>query len=120
MGKQRQWTCRKCKQRTPRVLANCLTPDCTGKRPKPRKPKHSRVLDRYPYEQWVERYGEVCGICGAKPSPNRRLDRDHDHHVVGEGWEGARGLLCWNCNKHFIHSRVTVDLLLNAAKYLDR
>jgi hypothetical protein len=112
-SRRRFWTCRKCDARVPRVLANCLTPDCTGKRPKPRKPKHMIGLEK-PYGWWVEQYGERCGICGRAPSESRRLDRDHDHRT-GE----PRGLLCHLCNRN-LGNRVDVDWLLNAAKYLDR
>lgn len=51
------------------------------------------VLD-IPYEVWVARFGELCGICGAAPKPGKRLCRDHDHRT------GAmRGLLCFQCNR---------------------
>ena len=67
-----------------------------------------------PYERWVEQFGEVCGICGAKPK-GKRLNRDHAHRQP----YGARGLLCSRCNR-WLPYFATIDWLLNAAKYLDR
>jgi hypothetical protein len=112
-SRRRFWTCRKCDARVPRVLANCLTPDCTGKRPKPRKPAHHAEKDSTTYETLVERYGELCGICGAGRG-TRRLHRDHDHKTGR-----VRGLLCFRCNAA-LRDYMTLDWLLNAAKYLDR
>jgi hypothetical protein len=67
-----------------------------------------------PYEQWVEQFGERCGICGKPPKPGRRLDRDHDH-ATGE----PRGLLCgMPCNRA-LTSRMTAEWLRAAAAYLD-
>jgi hypothetical protein len=112
----RTWTCKKCKARWPRRNAKCLTHNCTGKRPAKRVPKHREIM-AVPYERWVEQFGEVCGICGRKPSANRRLDRDHSHREP----YGARGLLCHSCNRTLSSQHgITVDWLLNAAKYLDR
>jgi hypothetical protein len=67
-----------------------------------------------PYEEWVERFGETCNICGAEPSENRRLDRDHCHRT-GE----ARGLLCHLCNRA-LGNRVDSAWLERAAAYLRR
>jgi hypothetical protein len=116
-SRTKTWRCRKCGEKTPRVLANCLTPDCTGKRPKPRKPAHRAILDSLPYERWVERYGERCGICGRAPSATRRLDRDHWHNGPRAG--EPRGILCARCNRA-LPNWVTAEWCLNAAKYLDR
>lgn len=67
-----------------------------------------------PYEEWVIRYGEVCGICGRPPGPSRRLDRDHDHRT-GE----SRGLLCHRCNRG-LPNWVTPDWLAKAKAYLEK
>jgi hypothetical protein len=107
----RQWTCRKCRTVHPRRKQLC---SCGGRRPPARVPKHRAVLDA-PYEEWVAKYGEVCGICGRPPSEDRRLDRDHCHD--GDGY--ARGLLCWFCNKT-LPKRVDVEWLEAAAAYLRR
>jgi recombination endonuclease VII len=106
-----QWTCRKCGSQWTRRKQRCT---CGRARPKKRGPAHRRALD-YPYEWYVEQFGERCGICGWEPTPfnERRLDRDHDHDT-GE----PRGLLCWLCNKR-LDKRADVDWLLNAANYLD-
>jgi hypothetical protein len=116
----RTWTCRKCGGVNPRTNAQCIhiderreMPRCTGRRPAKRIPKHREIM-AVPYERWVEQFGEVCGICGAKPSANRRLDRDHDHKTGA-----ARGILCHSCNRR-LWPGSTVDWHLNAAKYLDR
>src|SRR3954469_3232113 len=95
-----QWTCRGCKRKWSRRKKLCV---CGRKAPALRKPAHLKVLDE-PYEAWVERFGETCGICGRGPG-TRRLDRDHCHH-------GAvpRGLLCARCNRA-LPSWVTVDWL---------
>jgi hypothetical protein len=106
----RVWTCG-CGYRWSRVKQKC--PDCGCLRPKSRPPKHRAILNSLPYEQWVERYGERCGICGREPSATRRLDRDHDHKT-GE----PRGLLCHACNRR-LWNGATVEWCLNAAKYLD-
>lgn len=106
----RFWTCGGCKTRWPRTRQKC---DCGRKRPKPTRPAHRAVLDN-PYPWWVERFGEACGICGASPTPGRRLDRDHDHRT-GE----ARGLLCHMCNRTLGRS-ITADWLRRALDYLER
>ena len=72
------------------------------------------VLAELPYEWWVERYGELCGICGSGPSESRRLDRDHDHKT-GQ----PRGLLCHTCNRRLWHGS-SVEWLTAAAGYLER
>jgi hypothetical protein len=105
----RQWTCRKCRSIWPRTKQKC---DCGQRRPE-RKTASQKALDHLPYEWWVERYGEVCGICGALPK-NRRLDRDHDHRT-GE----PRGLLCWSCNR-LLPNRVDAEWLRRASGYLAR
>jgi hypothetical protein len=111
----RTWTCPKCGyDKWPRKYSKCHTPGCTGRRRKSPPPKHREIM-AVPYERWVEQFGELCGICGAKPKNGRRLNRDHSHREP----YGARGLLCANCNRH-LHYWATVDWLLNAAKYLDR
>jgi len=77
-------------------------------------PKHRAALE-LPYEWYVERFGERCGICGFVPQPGgRKLDRDHEH--VGEG--RPRGLLCAICNKK-LDDRVSPEWLRNAADYLE-
>lgn len=84
---------------------------CGKRKPARRKPAHMAVL-RTPYEEWVARYGETCGICGRGRSDARRLDRDHDH-ATGE----MRGLLCFRCNR-MLASWITEAWLLAAANYL--
>ena len=106
----RVWTCRKCGTRNRRVQQLC---SCGTRRPKPRVPAHRQVLDTMPYEEWVERFGERCGICGREPS-GRRLDRDHCHRT-GE----PRGLLCHRCNRA-LPSWVDADWLELAWTYVTR
>jgi hypothetical protein len=100
---RRFWTCPKgCGGRWERSLVKCRTEGCSGRRPKPRVPKHARTLrdDGYPvYEATNERIhgpaftGEwtpdCCGVCGKPPTTERHMDRDHDH-VSGL----PRGLAC--------------------------
>ncbi len=107
----RQWTCQGCRTVWPRTKQKCT---CGRKRPAARKPAHRAVLDSMPYEAWVEQFGETCGICGAGPSANRRLDRDHDHKTGV-----ARGLLCHLCNRA-LGNRVDSAWLERAAAYLRR
>jgi hypothetical protein len=70
---------------------------------------------KIPYEVYIEiNGGEHCGICGRKPLPHRRLDRDHDHRT-GK----PRGLLCHSCNRTLKHS-VTISWMWAAIAYLRR
>lgn len=67
------------------------------------------------YERYIEiNGGEVCGICGRKPSARRKLDRDHCH-ASGV----ARGLLCARCNRA-LASHITVEWLQAAITYLEK
>jgi hypothetical protein len=116
----RTWTCKKCGGKNERKFAKCQTRGfkgviCSGKRPAKRIPKHREIM-AVPYERWVEQFGEVCGICGAKPKPGKRLKRDHAHREP----YGARGLLCFRCNRFGIPYWVDTNWALNLAKYLDR
>jgi hypothetical protein len=114
VSRARYWTCRVCGTRWPRTKQRC---DCGIRRPPARKPKHQLVLDTLPYEAWVERFGERCGICGRPPGPNRRLDRDHWH---GGPYAGEpRGLLCHLCNRR-LPEGVTTGWLNRAGAYLAR
>lgn len=112
------WRCRrqskgvKCGHINPGVKRTCRV--CGKPRPTRNVPAHLAVLAEMPYEQWVTRFGERCGICGRVPSTRRRLDRDHDHRS-GQ----ARGLLCARCNRA-LPNWVTAQWLRAAADYLER
>ena len=106
----RIWTCKKCRAVNPRVKQKC--PECGNKRPV-RKTNAQKALVE-PYEAWVARFGETCGICGRGPSQRRRLDRDHCH-ASGR----SRGLLCARCNRA-LPNWVTPEWCRAAAIYLER
>ena len=110
------WTCRrvlggvKCGATNPTRLRKCRA--CGKHRPKRKRPAALQLT----YEQYIElNGGEHCGICGRKPSPNRRLDRDHDHGPSGK----PRGLLCWRCNSQ-LRTWMTIEWLSAASAYLER
>jgi hypothetical protein len=108
----RTWTCRFCwTGEIPNAKRNC--PTCSRPKKRRSKPQHQMILET-PYELWVARFGERCGICGRPPSEGRRLDRDHDHRT-GE----PRGLLCHRCNRA-LPNWVTPDWLHKAIEYLLR
>lgn len=96
----RTWTCQrvtdgiKCGSVNPKRNLICKT--CGKRRPVTKREAHFSVLD-LPYEVFVAANGglERCGICGAQPSPDRKLDRDHEHK--GDGL--VRGVLCHSCNR---------------------
>ena len=95
----RTWRCQsvkagvRCGTDNPRTKSKCAREGCTGRRPKRQRPAHMAVLD-IPYEVWVARFGERCGICGAAPRSGKRLCRDHDHRTGT-----MRGLLDFQCNR---------------------
>jgi hypothetical protein len=76
---KRYWTCPKgCGGRWPRELVKCRTEGCTGRRPKPRVPKHARTLRDDGYDVYAavnaelhaEAFGgewtpDCCGVCRA-------------------------------------------------------
>lgn len=107
----RVWTCAKCGTPWPRTKQKC---SCGRKRPAPRKAAHLRVLEELPYEWWVDRFGETCGICGRPPKDGRKLHRDHDHRT-----REPRGLLCYPCNSA-LRSYMTAEWLEKALAYLER
>lgn len=115
---ERTWTCQrisrgvKCGTKNPRRKKLCAR--CGKARPARKVVGHKAILGEMPYEEWVELFGERCGICGRAPTARRRLDRDHDHKS-GE----ARGLLCARCNRA-LPSWVTVEWLRKAIIYLCR
>lgn len=114
----RTWKCQrvmkgvKCATINPR--RNMLCKECGKRRPATKIPAHKAILNTMPYEEWVEEYGEVCGICGRKPTANRRLDRDHDHKTGL-----PRGLLCAKCNRS-LPGHVDISWLERALVYLKR
>lgn len=67
------------------------------------------------YRELCEVLGEVCAICGAGPTPHRRLSIDHDHET-----DEIRGLLCGKCNLAIGHLRDSVEFLTKAIAYLSR
>lgn len=114
------WTCQrvsqgvKCGTVNRAVERKCQL--CGKPKPARKRPAHTAALD-LPYETYVEiNGGEWCGICGVGPSPNRRLDRDHEHRADGK----ARGLLCWDCNKRLSTRIANPEWLRAAVAYLER
>lgn len=111
----RVWTCQGCKTQHPRTKQKC---SCGRKRPAARKPAHRAVLDSMPYEEWVERFGDACNICGAKQKDGGpRLHRDHGHS--GKTLGVARGILCFRCNSA-LPARCDAEWLERAAAYMRR
>jgi hypothetical protein len=114
--KAKTWKCIRvskgvvCGAKNPSRVRKCQV--CRKWRPKKHVPSHKSVL-KIPYAEWVERFGEVCGICGREPSPHRRLDRDHLH----EGDGTARGLLCVRCNRSLRH-HMNEEWLEKALEYI--
>lgn len=78
------------------------------------KEGHQLVLELLPYPEWVEEFGEECGICGRPAPPRRRLARDHDHRT-GE----PRGLLCSPCNRA-LRDWMDAEWLAKALTYIRR
>jgi len=71
------------------------------------------------YKILVERYGEVCGICGKEETCHnqhslKRLITDHDHRT-GE----VRGLLCNQCNWKLGYLE-DIEFVVNARLYLEK
>lgn len=116
---ERFWTCQrrqdgqKCGHVNPKRKQICER--CHKRRPATKQPAHRKVLEQ-PYEVFVAANGgrEECGICGAKPTDGRRLDRDHDHRTGR-----PRGLLCHFCNRT-LSNRLRVEWLRSALAYLER
>lgn len=112
----RVWRCQRVKAGVKCATLNLRTKqkctECGGPRPKARPPAHRAILDQ-PYEWWVARFGERCGICGVEPADGKRLHRDHEH--TGDGV--ARGLLCFQCNRKL--GNKNAEWLCAAAVYLD-
>ncbi len=115
---ERTWICQrqtggvKCRATNPKRRHICAA--CGKRRPKSKRPAHMAALDAFDYVQWVAEHGEVCAICGAQPTPGRRLARDHEHKGAGT----PRGLLCFRCNRML--GNKTAEWLHAAAEYLDR
>ena len=78
--------------------------------------KHKQFLkeNRHRYEELLSAQGGGCALCKRPPSPNRKLDMDHDHKDMF-----LRGLLCHRCNRTLV-SWITADWLRAAAAYLEK
>lgn len=90
-----------------------------GKRKPKQKPKAHMVALRLTYEDYIAlNGGEHCGICfrtrDQLPSPERRLDRDHDHDT-----HKPRGLLCREDNRK-LKRWITAPWVAKVALYLER
>ena len=114
----RYWRCRRVSQSIPCNTLNLARKrkctECGKPKPPKRKPAHMAALE-LPYEWYVERFGENCGICGVGPSDGRRLDRDHEHKGNGR----PRGLLCRKHNR-MLKRWLTDDFMRQALAYLER
>lgn len=112
----RTWTCRGCKTTAiPKIKRKC--PECGKTRPATRKPAHLKVLAEISHEEWYERFGDSCNICGKKPTEGqRRLNRDHQH--TGPRAGEPRGSLCGRCNRA-LPAWIDAAWLAKAHAYLD-
>lgn len=99
---KRYWTCPKgCGGRWERTKIKCGTEGCTGRRPKPRVPKHARTLRDDSWEHYDAVNAAIhgiedgsCAVCGRPEHESMHHHREHDH-VTGN----PRGLVCFQCNR---------------------
>ena len=79
-----------------------------------RKRKYGLTSEEY--DTMFKTQGGRCAICGEdQDNMPYKLDVDHDHNT-GK----VRGLLCHSCNLILGSARDRIDLLYQAATYLDR
>lgn len=76
--------------------------------------------DQATYDRFFEKQGGVCAICGKKETRVAKgslcsLAVDHDHET-GE----IRGLLCYHCNLALGHFKDSIEMLYEAANYLEK
>lgn len=145
-------TCKSCKENKPEEQFQIAKGNKTGRTGKCKKclsdydktPK--RVADRLaryaanPDRQWrntlkhkfgltVEQYNTMlleqngkCAVCPTKPTPEQRLDVDHDHACC-PGKKGCskciRGLICRRCNVTLGLVKDDTKLLLSLVSYLN-
>src|SRR3972149_8874044 len=83
--------------------------------------KYGLSLDEW--QALYDKYNGACHVCYQKPSTGR-LNVEHEHV---KGWRKMkpeerkkyiRGLACYICNHRLLTRGVTIEKLLNAAKYL--
>lgn len=103
---RRYWTCRKCGTRHERTTQVCRAAiadgeECSGRRPKPRVPKHARTLQDDSYQSYLQVASDIhgvtdesCCVCGKPRHELMHHHRDHDH-VSGQ----PRGVVCFQCNQ---------------------
>jgi hypothetical protein len=65
------------------------------------------------YNNWLDKQGGRCAICGEEPPDSRGLAVDHDHKT-GK----IRGLLCYRCNLGLGNFRDDTSLIQSAMIYL--
>lgn len=112
----RTWTCQRqtggvvCRHVNPKRLQLC---QACGKR-RPPTAASPKDVPKVPYDVCVAMFGEVCGACGRRPKPGKKLNRDHDH-ATGE----LRGLLCFQCN-YRLRRYITWSWIQLAYAYLKR
>jgi len=100
-----------------RVCNRCNSPKPFIAFPKSSNVCHlcSGLKKNWVYESLVSEFGELCMICGAEPSNNRRLFIDHNHST-----NEIRGLLCSNCNTGLGMFYDNPAILMSAISYLRR
>lgn len=67
------------------------------------------------YNQMAAEQQHVCGLCGEKPTTQKRMHVDHDH-ATGK----VRALLCHHCNLLIGNAKESVARLRLAIAYLER
>jgi hypothetical protein len=121
------WTCPKCKRKNEvRTSSRKCAFGCGQTKPKPRVPKHARVLQEVRYPEAarlsVEIHGgelHACGCCGRPKPENGNHDRDHGHRENEASFGKIRGLGCFRCNNIVLRG-LTVNELRQALDYLER
>lgn len=130
------YSCKKCRNKQS-IIYNKQNPDVRKKINEKRKEKNKEYYQKPEiklkfknnslkkqfnitlddYEKMLTEQSGVCYICNQPETSvrNRRLAVDHNHST-GK----IRGLLCSNCNRALGLFKDSADLLLAAAKYLEK
>jgi hypothetical protein len=125
--RRKTWLCPKCSTRNEHRTSSRKCGGCgEATKPRPKVPKHARVLQEVGYTEAarlsVEIHGgdpDACACCGRPKPDGYHHDRDHGWRTGEASYGKIRGVCCFRCN-HLVLRDTTLEDHRNAVAYLER